>query len=127
MFFFRLLHRYRLLSQCLFVATFSLLLYGLFLPTVQMVESTQGLDKVAHFGSFLIVFLIGRFAFRGIVAWPYWLFPLASAVLLEFMQGQLIPTRVFSYLDMLANVVGVVCAYLLWVMLIKSGELEPRE
>ena len=124
MFFFRLLYTHRWVSLVLFLLTFALLIYGLFTPGVRTGIAIPNLDKFIHFFSFFVVFLLGRFSTHTWVRASYWLFPIAAAVLLEYLQEVLTVSRSFSYLDMLANAVGVSVAALLWVSLIKSGQLS---
>ena len=125
MFFFRFLYTHRRVSGLLFLLAFTLLIYGLFTPSVRSGISLPNFDKFIHFFSFLIVFLLGRFSTHTWVRKTYWLFPVAAAVALEYLQGALVPSRHFSYADMLANNIGVMAAALLWVSLERSGQMSP--
>jgi len=127
MFFFKFLYAHRRVSGLLFLLTFSLLIYGLFTPGVRSGISIPNLDKLIHFFGFLIVFLLGRFSTHTWVRNSYWIFPIAAAVALEYLQGALVPSRSFSYADMLANAIGVTAAALLWVSLEKSGQLTSND
>lgn len=124
MFLFRLLYAHRKTSCVLFVMAFSLLLYGLFMPQLNTGKSIPNFDKVAHFCGFFIVFLFSRFATHGWLHRIYWLLPLIAAVLLEYLQGQLVSSRDFSYGDIIANLLGVGAAGALWLGLTKTGQLE---
>jgi len=114
MFVFRLLYKHHKISLSMFLAGLALLLYGLFTPQVQQVGSLPNLDKLAHFCGFFSVFLFGRFASHWFVGWPYWVLPCVSAIVLEYLQGELVPSRTFSYADIVANGVGVLTAFLVW-------------
>lgn len=127
MYFFKFLYVHRKVSWLLFLLTFLLLIYGLFTPGLRSGINFPHLDKFIHFFSFLIVFLLGRFSTHSWVLISYWAFPIISAVALEYLQGALVVSRSFSYLDMLANILGVVVAALLWASLIKSGQLSPED
>lgn len=127
MFLFRLLYTHRKISCLLFLMALSLLLYGIFMPQLNTGTSIPHFDKVAHFCGFFIVFLFSRFATHGWLQRVYWFLPLIAAVLLEYLQGQLVSSRDFSYMDMLANILGVGAAGLLWLGLKKTGQLKPEK
>lgn len=125
MFFFKLLFHHRSISWVLFILTFLLLVYGLFMPQVRSGMDIQNLDKFIHFSGFFIVFLLGRFATHSWVNGAYWILPFVAAVSLEYLQGKLVISRDFSYLDMIANVFGVAAASGLWFGLMSTGQLKP--
>lgn len=114
MFVFSLLYKHHKISLSLFLVALALLLYGLFTPQIHRAGSIPNLDKLAHFCGFFSVFLFGRFASHWFLGWSYWLFPAIAAAAFEYLQGELVPSRSFSYLDMAANGVGVLAALLLW-------------
>ena len=126
MFLFKLLYKHRKISWVLFLLTFSVLIYGIFIPQVRTGMGVPNLDKFLHFCGFFSVFLFGRFATHGWSRGAYWILPAVCALLLEYLQGQLVPSRDFSYLDMLANIIGVGAAGLLWLGLVKTGQLESE-
>lgn len=127
MFLFKLLYAHRKTSCLLFLTALLLLLYGIFMPQVSTGKSIPNLDKIAHFSGFFIVFLFGRFATHGWLERSYWIAPLLAALLLEYLQGQWVMSRDFSYTDMLANFLGVCAAGLLWLALLKTGQLKNKK
>ena len=127
MFFFKFLYDHRRTSFLLFLLTFALLIYGLFAPSVSSGISFPNLDKIIHFFGFLVVFLLGRFSTHTWVRISYWVFPIVAAVLLEYFQGQLVKSRHFSYADMLANIMGVAAAALLWISFIKLEQSSSED
>lgn len=122
MFFFILLYEKRLLSWILFAVTFSLLIYGLFTPQVRSGLNVPNLDKFIHLSAFFVVFMLGRFATHTWIKWLYWLLPYTAAIFLEYLQGELVVSRQFSYADMAANVGGVTLAAGLWALLMRTGQ-----
>jgi hypothetical protein len=92
------------------------LLYGILRPEPPQ-EIFLHSDKVAHVLAFFAVSFTGRFAglsWRGWVYWPFWL---GLAILLEYMQGALWATRVFSLDDAYANAAGVFTALAVWLLI----------
>ncbi|MBR9827617.1 MAG: VanZ family protein [Oceanospirillales bacterium] len=87
--------------------------YGLFRP--QPPPDLFGhSDKWMHLCAFLVFACCARLAFlRCTSAW-LWGLLLCSGPLLEYLQQLLQPARVFSSADAVANVAGVLLAWLLW-------------
>ncbi|MNZ91900.1 VanZ like family protein [compost metagenome] len=88
-------------------------LYGLFRPESppQLFEQS---DKALHLLAFAALALSSRLAFPRMPAWLLWGGLLALAPLLEWLQKVLQPARQFSELDIAANLLGVVLAWLGW-------------
>ncbi|QEY59471.1 VanZ family protein [Pseudomonas sp. C27(2019)] len=104
------------MRRLFFLGCLALLLYGLFRP-----ESPPALfshsDKYLHVLGFGAVSLTARIAFLRAPAWLLWGVLLASAPLSEWLQQQLQNTRQFSWLDISANLLGVLLAALGWWLL----------
>jgi len=73
-------------------------------------------DKIGHVMAFLAQALTGRLAIHKMPGTVFWLAMLALAFLLEYMQGELRPPRVFSMGDVAANTVGVATALLVFAV-----------
>lgn len=97
----------------LFGACCAGLLYGLLRPESppQLFDES---DKVLHLLAFACLALTARQAFQRLPGWLLWLPLLALAPLLEWLQHSLQPLRQFSELDIAANQLGVMLAWLGW-------------
>lgn len=97
----------------LFGACCAGLLYGLLRPESppQLFDES---DKVLHLLAFACLALTARQAFQRLPGWLLWLLLLALAPLLEWLQHYLQPIRQFSELDIAANQLGVMLAWLGW-------------
>jgi len=105
----------RYVSLILFFSVLALVLYGVFRPTPPTMVFEHS-DKVGHVLAFLALALTGRFAIYKLPGTVFWLVMLALAFLLEYMQGELRPLRVFSMGDVAANTMGVATALLVFVV-----------
>ncbi|UTW10626.1 hypothetical protein [Marinobacterium rhizophilum] len=85
------------------------LLYGIFraAPPPDLFDQS---DKVGHLLAFGALGLSSRLAFLRLSGWVLWPLLFVLAPLLEWLQHQLQPLRVYSVEDALANMAGVVLA-----------------
>lgn len=97
----------------LFVACCAVFLYGMFRPESPP-ELFEQSDKALHLLAFGALALSSRLAFLRAPGWLLWGGLLALAPLLEWLQHYLQPGRQFSELDIAANLLGVVLAWLGW-------------
>lgn len=99
----------------LFFAVYLLaLFYGLFssnLPTGMITSS----DKLMHLVAFIGLGLISRFTFIRSAGLLVWSVLFVSAPILEYLQPILAPQRVFSFLDIVANLAGITLALIIWL------------
>lgn len=97
----------------LFGACCAVFLYGLLRPESppQLFEQS---DKVLHLLAFAALALSSRLAFPRMPVWLLWGGLLALAPFLEWLQKAVQPARQFSELDIAANLLGVVLAWLGW-------------
>jgi VanZ family protein len=104
------------LRMVMFLGCVAALLYGIFraAPPPDLFDQS---DKVGHLLAFGALGLSSRLAFLrlpGLVLWPI----LAGlAPLLEWLQHQLQPLRIYSLEDALANLSGVALALVFWVFI----------
>jgi VanZ family protein len=110
-----------------------LLLIGLLTPGEQLpdVPSAVGLDKVVHFGLFMVLSFLWARAFidkknkrikkRKFIP-NYLVFVLIFAILVEYIQ-RLVPGRAFDFLDILFNVLGAIAGAILFVYLHKNKSI----
>lgn len=96
----------------LFIIYTGLMSYGLFSPA-ESVESIDAPDMVLHFIGFAGFAFITRLAFARHAAWKVWIPVILWAPASEFLQ-QLQPTRGFDWLDIAANLAGVMAGALCW-------------
>ena len=110
-----------------------LLLIGLLTPGEQLpdVPSAVGLDKVVHFGLFMVLSFLWARAFVGKsnkrikkrkFIPNYLVFVTIFAILVEYVQ-RLVPGRAFDYLDILFNVLGVIAGAILFAYLHKNKSI----
>jgi len=99
----------------LFLSVLALVLYGVFRATPPEMVFEHS-DKVGHVMAFLALALTGRLAIYKLPGTVFWLVMLALAFLLEYMQGELRPLRVFSMGDVAANTIGVATALLVFAV-----------
>lgn len=71
-------------------------------------------DKVGHVLAFCALSLTGRLALFALPKTGFWLPVLLLGFVLEYLQGEVRPLRMFSLEDVYANMVGVLAA---WVAL----------
>lgn len=93
--------------------------YGVFRPTPPPQLFHQS-DKVGHVLAFLALSLTAWLAFRRVRWFYFWPVLFCLAPLLEYLQGELRPLRVYSMEDSYANLAGVAIA-LLCVVCIKAS------
>ena len=86
------------------------LVYTLFRPAPPEQIFTSS-DKAGHFIAFFGVSLLGRLSLGTISNRMYWSVCLSLAGLLEYLQGEFRPLRLFSFEDAYANAIGVVFAF----------------
>lgn len=99
-----------------FIVVTALLLYGLFRPESPP-NLFQNSDKALHLLAFGGFSLAARLAFLRAPAWLLWGSLLLCAPLSEWLQHELQSSRQFSWLDIYANLAGVVLAALGWWLL----------
>lgn len=111
----------------LFVTCCALLLYGL-LRAESPPPLFEQSDKALHLLAFGALALTARLAFLRASGWLLWSLLLALAPLLEWLQHYLQPSRQFSTLDIFANLLGVLLAWLGWqlLQLLRRCFLPPR-
>jgi len=100
----------------IFIVSTALLLYGLFRPESPP-NLFQNSDKALHLLAFGGFSLAARLAFLRAPAWLLWGSLLLCAPLSEWLQHELQSSRQFSWLDIYANLAGVVLAALGWWLL----------
>lgn len=100
----------------LFAVCSALLSYGLF-RAESPPNPFENADKVLHLLAFGATALSTRLAFPRLPGWLLWGLLLAAAPFSEWLQHYLQPTRQFSVGDILANLTGVVLAWLAWQVL----------
>jgi hypothetical protein len=100
----------------LFVFFMAALLYGVFRPEppTQLFSNS---DKVGHVLIFFAVTLSGRLAGISLPDWSYWPLWAGLAMMMEYLQDALWPTRIFSVGDAYANLAGVVAALVVWLVI----------
>ena len=102
--------------KVIFITVGIILLYLTLMPSVHVHSHYRHIDKIFHFIGF------GAFAFFFSIAYPqikYYLIILYVSflgVLVEIVQS-FIPRRAFSYLDMLADFIGIIFALLVLSLL----------
>lgn len=85
------------------------LLWGIFNP--QPLHGFLGeSDKTDHVLAFMTVAVLGRLNWPGVKGLIYWGSWCLLAVLLEYLQGQLMPLRTYDVYDVYANFAGVFAA-----------------
>lgn len=99
-----------------FIVVTALLLYGLFRPESPP-NLFQNSDKALHLLAFGGFSLAARLAFLRAPALLLWGSLLLCAPLSEWLQHELQSSRQFSWLDIYANLAGVVLAALGWWLL----------
>lgn len=90
--------------------------YGLFRPEAPPQLFAQS-DKALHLLAFAALALTTRLAFPRLPGWPLWSLLLLLAPFLEWLQHHLQPARQFSTMDIAANLLGVMLAWLGWQVL----------
>ncbi len=100
----------------LFVFFMAALLYGVFRPEPPP-QLFSNSDKLGHVLIFFAVPLSGRLAGISLPDWRYWPLWAGLAMMMEYLQGALQPTRIFSIEDAYANLAGVVGAFVVWLVI----------
>ena len=100
----------RWLWKIVFVLISSLVLYAIFrsVPPAQLFNQS---DKVGHALAFMLLAYSARAALPKLSSFWLWGTLLILAFVLEYLQGELRPLRVFSVEDVLANILGIVIAF----------------
>lgn len=98
----------RVVATC-FVLTLVVLLFG---PGTPVEREVVGLDKVAHFGAFGLLLWSFGILFRGQSRLHLAGFTLLFGAVTEIIQGVI--GRDASWLDLLADALGVVMALVVW-------------
>ncbi|WP_227819801.1 hypothetical protein [Marinobacterium aestuarii] len=101
------------LRMAMFLGCVAALLYGIFraAPPPDLFDQS---DKVGHLLAFGALGLSSRLAFLRLSGWVLWPILAALAPLLEWLQHQLQPLRIYSLEDALANLAGVALALVFW-------------
>jgi VanZ family protein len=110
---------------CLFLLCASAVAYGIFRPTPPPLFFHQS-DKVGHVLAFISLALTARLAFVRVRWFFFWPVLIALAPLLEYLQGEWQPSRVYSIEDSYANLSGVAIAFLLVLVLKTSVRYRNR-
>lgn len=98
----------------IFIICFVVLVGGIMSP-IPPYSPFPNSDKAMHLLGFGAISLTARIAFIRAPAWQLWGILLISAPLSELLQHILLqPLRNFSWLDILANLTGVVLAAIAW-------------
>lgn len=105
------------------IAAAAVVLYGIFRPE-PIDFGLRNLDKLAHVLAFTGISLLARIAYPQLKTLLIWPLLIACALISEALQAQLLPQRVFSYYDMLANSLGVALAA---TLLLASNKLQQRQ
>ena len=99
------------LRWCVFLLCAAVVAYGIFRATPPPPLFHQS-DKVGHALAFVGLSLTAWFAFRQVRWFYFWPVLFALAPLLEYLQGEFRPLRVYSMDDSYANLTGVALALL---------------
>jgi len=97
-------------KQAVFCIVCVLVLYGVFRPTPPAMIFAHA-DKLGHMAAFMMLALTARLALYKCSDVSFWLPMFWLAFVLEYLQGELLPLRVFSMGDVGANMVGVALAF----------------
>lgn len=97
----------------IFLGVLGFLLWGIFRPSPPP-QYFSHMDKVLHLVAFFVTALTARYATSVRFAWLTWILLLLLAPSLEYLQHELQPTRTFNYWDLLANLSGIILAWLIW-------------
>ena len=95
----------------LFLLCVAAVAYGIFRPTPPP-QLFHNSDKVGHALAFLGLSLTAWWALRHVRWYYFWPVLFALAPLLEYLQGEFRPLRVYSMEDSYANLAGVAIALL---------------
>lgn len=106
-----ILFKFRFLFFTVYLLAFFYGLFSLNLPTGMITNS----DKLMHLMAFVGLGLISRFTFIRSVGLLIWSVLFVSAPILEYLQPILAPQRVFSFLDIVANLAGITLALIIWL------------
>jgi len=104
-----------LLRWIVFISVSIVVLYALFRPLPPEVIFEHS-DKVGHVIAFMTLALTGRWVFLSVSKVAFWLTMSVLAFMLEYLQGEFRPLRIFSLDDAYANLLGVVVALVVFEM-----------
>ena len=104
----KLLHT-ALLRWSVFLSVVIVVSYALFRPEPPVMIFEHS-DKMGHIIAFMTLALTGRLAFIRFSKLGFWLTMSVLAFMLEYLQGEFRPLRIFSLDDAYANLLGVVVA-----------------
>ncbi|TXS96178.1 hypothetical protein FV139_01340 [Parahaliea maris] len=117
----------RKLAWLVYLFLWAVVLIAVFTPQPP-VGLEHGSDKVGHFLALFAVAFSGCFAvFPGLCEKRYWIWTAVAAVALECLQGALLVEREFSLLDMVANLIGVALAALVWRLSVRPRLLVSSQ
>lgn len=109
-----------LLRWFIFLSISTIVLCAIFYP--QPFRIVFGLpDTVSHIGAFIALALAARLVFAKYLPSVFWLTMFTIALLLEYLQGEILPLRSFSFSDLYSNVAGVAIAFVIF----KLGKIMP--
>lgn len=99
-------------ARVVFVFSLMVVLYAIFRsqPPAEIFHES---DKAGHILAFLALGISGRLGFPRLSEGLFWGALVVAAPLLEGLQPMLRPLRIFSVEDMLANLLGVLLAWLI--------------
>lgn len=93
-----------------FVTVCTAILYALFRPTPPAMVFEHS-DKAGHIVAFMALTITSRMLFFRYSRFSSFFVLLSLAFVLEYLQGELRPLRLFSSLDVTANMLGVVIGF----------------
>lgn len=104
------------LRLALFLVCLVILLWGTLRP-ISPPELFESSDKWLHLISFFALAITSQFAFIKLDQKVLWTLLFISAPALEFLQHLMQQSRTFSWLDISANLIGVVIALAAWKLI----------
>jgi VanZ family protein len=111
-------NRNQVISIILFICCAMAVSWGIF-RSIPPQEVFPQSDKVLHVLAFCLLAFTGKMAMPKILSYIYWPIIVVVVILMEYIQGALQITRTSSVEDALANLVGVVLAFVIVKLLAK--------